>query len=209
MKYHSWEKLAPKYNDQWVQKYSLIPTRREVKKIVLPLLESNPQLKILDIGCGTGQLIQEISEICPSVRYLGIDVAKNMIQVAKQNNHGENVHFTNVSIDEFESEEQFDVIICTHAFPYFPNKSEAMQKMASLCRDNGKIIIVSSSTNNFKDLLANLLVKTRTSKARYLSIPQMKRLFTSAGFEVKSVSVIKERAYMPTIALFHAEKIDL
>ena len=111
-----------------------------------------------------------------------------MIQVARQNNHGENVHFTNVSIDEFESEEQFDLIICTHAFPYFPNKSEAIQKMASLCRDNGKIIIVSSSTNNFKDLLANLLVKTRTSKARYLSIPQMKRLFTSAGFEVKSVS---------------------
>ena len=207
MKYHSWEKLAPKYNDQWVQKYSLIPTRREVKKIVLPLLESNAQLKILDIGCGTGQLIQEVSEIYPSVDYLGIDVAQNMIKVAKQNNHGENVKFINLSVDDFTSEEKFDIIICTHAFPYFPNKSEAMHKMASLCKTNGKIIIVSSSTNNFKDLIANLWVKTRTSKARYLSIPQMKRLFTSAGFEVKSVSVIKERAYMPTIALFYAEKI--
>ena len=207
MKYHSWEKLASKYNDQWVQKYSLIPTRREVKKIILPLLETNAQVKILDIGCGTGQLIQEVSEIYPSVDYLGIDVAQNMIKVAKQNNHGENVKFINLSVDDFTSEEKFDIIICTHAFPYFPNKSAAMHKMASLCKTNGKIIIVSSSTNNFKDLIANLLVKTRTSKARYLSIPQMKRLFSASGFEVKSVSVIKERAYMPTIALFYAEKI--
>ena len=55
MKYRKWEKLAPKYNDQWVQKYSLRPTRREVEKIVLPLLEQNKDLKILDIGCGTGK----------------------------------------------------------------------------------------------------------------------------------------------------------
>ena len=68
------------------------------------------------------------------------------------------------------------------------------------------VIIVSSSTNNLKDLLANLIVKTRTSKARYLSIAQMKRLFASAGFEVMRVDVIRERAYMPTIALLCAEK---
>ena len=38
MKYEVWENLAHKYNNLWVQKYSLGPTRREVLKIVLPLL---------------------------------------------------------------------------------------------------------------------------------------------------------------------------
>ena len=93
MKYEAWEKLAHRYNDQWVQKYSLRPTRREVKKLVLPLLEKNNDLKILDIGCGTGQLISEISEQFPFVDYLGIDVAKNMIGVAKENNSGERIRF--------------------------------------------------------------------------------------------------------------------
>ena len=208
MKYKAWEKLASKYNTQWVQKYSLTPTRREVKKLVLPLLEENAELKILDVGCGTGQLIGEIREHYSEVNYLGIDVTKNMIEVATQNNSGSRIRFLNVSVDDFVSDEKFDVIICTHAFPYFPNKSEAMQKMASLCSKGGKVIIVSSSTNNVKDWFINLLVKTRTSRARYLSIKQMKKLFSSAGLEVKKVQVIRERAYMPTIALMCAEKTN-
>lgn len=206
MKYDAWEKLAHRYNNQWVQKYSLGPTRREVKKYVLPLLEKNNELKILDIGCGTGQLIKEISEHYSAVRYLGIDVAKNMIDIARRSNNGERIEFKNVSVDDFVCEEKFDIIICTHAFPYFPDKNAAMNKISSLCRKGGKVIIVSSSTNNLKDLIINMYVKIWTSKARYLSIAQMKSLFSSAGFVVKNVDVIRERAYMPTIALLYAEK---
>ena len=76
MRYEVWEKLAHKYNRLWVQKYSLGPTRREILKIALPMLEENPNLKILDIGCGTGQLIGEISSQYKELYYLGIDVAK-------------------------------------------------------------------------------------------------------------------------------------
>ena len=206
MKYDAWEKLAHRYNDQWVQKYSLRPTRRDVKKIVLPLLEKNNNIKILDIGCGTGQLAKEISDEYPFVDYLGIDVTKNMISLAKKSNDGKKVRFINTSVDDFICDERFDIIICTHAFPYFPNKEKAMSKMYKLCKEGGKVIIVSSSTNNLKDLLANLIVKTRTGRAKYLSVKQMKHLLSCAGFTVKSVDVIRERAYMPTIALFYAEK---
>ncbi|MBO5981904.1 MAG: class I SAM-dependent methyltransferase [Clostridia bacterium] len=206
MKYDAWEKLAHRYNDQWVQKYSLRPTRRDVKKIVLPLLEKNNNIKILDIGCGTGQLAKEISDEYPFVDYLGIDVTKNMISLAKKSNDGKKVRFINTSVDDFICDERFDIIICTHAFPYFPNKEKAMSKMYKLCKEGGKVIIVSSSTNNLKDLLANLIVKTKTGRAKYLSVKQMKHLLSCAGFTVKSVDVIRERAYMPTIALFYAEK---
>ena len=79
--------------------------------------------------------------------------------------------------------------------------------MSALCNQGGKVIIVSASTNNPKDLFINMLVKTRTSRARYLSINQMKSLFSSEGFEVKKVDIIRERAYMPTIALLYSEKL--
>ena len=206
MKYEVWEKLAHKYNNLWVQKYSLGPTRREVKKIVLPLLEKNNELKILDIGCGTGQLIKEISNQYNEVDYLGIDVAENMIEVAKKNNKGKNVKFKTSSIESFESNDKYDIIICTHAFPYFPNKQEMIKKMAGLCNKKGQVIIVNSSTNSLKDLIINFFLKATTSKAKYLSIDEMKKLFKGAKLKVKQIEVIRERFYMPTIALFHTER---
>ncbi len=206
MRYEVWEKLAHKYNNLWVQKYSLGPTRREVKKIVLPLLEKNDQLKILDIGCGTGQLIKEISEQYHEVSYLGIDVAENMIQIAKDSNNGSNINFRAASIESFESNDKYDIIMCMHAFPYFPNKEEMLKKISGMCTDNGQVIIVNSSTNSLKDLIINFFLKATTSKAKYLSIKEMKKLFDMANLKVKNIHVIRERFYMPTIALFHTER---
>lgn len=206
MRYEVWEKLAPKYNGLWVQKYSLGPTRREVKKIVLPLLAENSKLQILEVGCGTGQLIKEISEQYPKVHYLGIDVAENMVEIAEKDNAGESVSFEHCPVEDFVSEEKYDVIICTHAFPYFPEKEEVLKKMAELCKKNGRVIIANSSTNSLKDLLINFGLKATTSRAKYLSIEEMKKLFEGAGLDLKDVRIIREKFYMPTIALFDTER---
>lgn len=203
MKYEVWEKLAHRYNRLWVQKYSLRPTRREVLKIVLPLLEKKDSARILEIGCGTGQLIQEISRKYNNVRYLGIDVAENMIKIARVSNTAPNVKFMLCPIERFKPEDKYDIVICTHAFPYFPDKAGALRKIAGLCAGNARIVMVQSSTNNLKDLIINFFLKATTSRAEYPSIKEMLRLFAEAGLKVKRIGVIRERRYMPTIALFY------
>lgn len=206
MNYDVWEKLAHKYNRLWVQKYSLGPTRKEVLKIVLPLLEKNSQVKILDIGCGTGQLIGELSRVNASVNYLGIDVSENMIKIAKTDNEGENIKFKVCAIEKFETKEKFDIVLCTHAFPYFPDKENILKKIAALCNKNAAVVIVNSSTNTIKDLVINFFLKATTSKARYLSIAKMKKLFSLAELNVRDIRIIREKFYMPTIALFYLER---
>ena len=189
-----------------MQKYSLKPTRRDVKTILLPLIKKNPNLKILDIGCGTGQLAKEITTRFSKVNYLGIDVASNMIALAKASNKVENVSFKVCPIEKFNTEEKFDVIICTHSFPYFPEKEKMLKKIADMCMDGGRIIIVNSSTNSLKDLIINFFLKVTTSKAEYLSIRKMKKLFKEAGLTLRKKHIIRERFYMPTLALFYLEK---
>ena len=206
MNYIKWEKLADKYNNLWVQKYSLGPTRRDVSRIIIPLLEKNPDLKWLDIGCGTGQLISMISKDFPDISYLGMDVAKNMVEKAAGATSGKNIRFVVTPIEEFTTTEKYDIITCMHAFPYFPDKAGVIDKFASLLSDTGELIIVNSSTNNPWDLIVNFGLKFTTSKAKYLSIRQMKKLFAASGLKEKQISVIKEKWYMPTIALMDVEK---
>ena len=206
MNYRVWEKLAHKYNGLWVQKYSLAPTRREVKKIVLPIIKSHPNIKILEIGCGTGQLIQEISAENERISYQGIDAAENMIEIAQRNNKNKNVQFKAVSIEDYETKETFDLIICTHAFPYFPQKAEMLKKIAALCNRGAKVLIVSASNNSWKDRMTTFLLKATTSKAEYLSIKDMLQLSGNALLKCLDVRIIKEKRYMPTIALFYLER---
>ncbi|NLM06161.1 MAG: methyltransferase domain-containing protein [Tissierellia bacterium] len=186
-------KLSLQVNNLWVQKYSLGPTRREVSKIIIPLLDERPELKILDIGCGTGQILNEVSSTHPMVDYLGIDVANNMIELAKENNKGANIKFIVSSIEDFKSDGKFDIILCTHAFPYFPNKEEMLKKMANLCNEKGELIIVNSSSNSLKDLVINFFLKATTSEAKYLSIGEMKELFERAGLKLKKINIIREK----------------
>lgn len=206
MKYQKWENLARKYNRLWVQKYSLGPTRREVLKIVLPKLKANEAVKIFEAGCGTGQLIREIAGQNPQIDYLGIDAAQNMIDIAKESAKGPNIRFEVSPIENFISAEKYDIIICTHAFPYFPDKEDVLCKFAKSCNPGATVIIANSSTNSLKDLIINFFLKATTSKARYLSVKEMKVLFQNAGLNLQEVKVIREKFYMPTIALFHLEK---
>ncbi|MDE6712431.1 MAG: methyltransferase domain-containing protein [Lachnospiraceae bacterium] len=206
MKYQKWENLAHKYNRLWVQKYSLGPTRREVLKIILPKLQADASLKLFEAGCGTGQLIQEIARQYPQINYLGIDAAQNMIELAKESAKGENIRFQTCPIESFADTEKYDIILCTHAFPYFPDKEETLCKFSDLCNLGATVIIVNSSTNSLKDLLINFFLKATTSKAGYLSVKEMKVLFQNAGLNLQEVKVIREKFYMPTIALFHLEK---
>lgn len=204
MKYEVWENLAHKYNNLWVQKYSLGPTRREVLKIVLPLLKENNKLNILDIGCGTGQLIKDINNEIEVINYLGIDVSENMIKEAQKAN--KKLKFKTIPIEKFNSKEKFDIVICTHAFPYFPDKESVIQKIHDITNNNATIIIANSSTNSLKDLLINFFLKATTSKATYLSIDKMKELFTKSKLKLSEVKIIREKKYMPTIALFHVKR---
>lgn len=205
MNYNVWEKLACKYNKLWVQKYSLGPTRKEVEKIIFPILDKNPKIKILEIGCGTGQLVSEIVAKYQNINYFGIDAANAMVEIAQKQN--KNLTFESIPIEKYETNENFDLIICTHAFPYFPEKEKTLKKISGFCNKGAKIIIANASCNSIKDKIITFFLKATTSKASYLSIEEMKKLFGKASLNCMNVKIIRERKYMPTIALFDLEKL--
>ena len=49
------------------------------------LLVLKPEMKILDVGCGTGHIIHELAANRKSSEHVGLDVSKAMLKVAKEN----------------------------------------------------------------------------------------------------------------------------
>ena len=73
-----WDKLAKKYDTLWVQNYSLTPTRNMVLQYIeyYRIKQSN----FLDVGCGTGQLLLDISKKYPHDPTFGCDKSDEMIR---------------------------------------------------------------------------------------------------------------------------------
>ena len=66
-----WNFWANKYDRLWVQKYSLKPTRDCITQTLIDI--NNKNIKVLDLGCGPGQLISELTQKFTNIEITGID----------------------------------------------------------------------------------------------------------------------------------------
>lgn len=70
--------------DQGIKKKKI--RRDEYVSKILSVLK--PQMKLLDIGCGTAHIIQELSTAQRNSNYVGLDVSSHMLKTANENTRG-------------------------------------------------------------------------------------------------------------------------
>jgi ubiquinone/menaquinone biosynthesis C-methylase UbiE len=196
-----WNKLADKYDHLWVQKYSLSPTREQVMK----RLDGLKPDSLIDIGCGTGQMLSRISQFHPGIQLTGIDKAEEMIRKCRDKKiPGQ---FICGDIGEMEAPPQkYDAAICCHSFPYYENKSQVIEKVHGMLNKNGKAIFVQASQNSLYDKIALWLVERTAENADYLSRDEFCSLFENR-FVIEERFTIRERWFMPSICGFVMRRI--
>tara|TARA_R110000787_G_scaffold86285_2_gene183976 strand:- start:15587 stop:16222 length:636 start_codon:yes stop_codon:yes gene_type:complete len=93
---------------------------------------------ILEIGCGPGNNTNYLLNKNPDLKILGIDIASNMIELAKKNNSSANFEVMDCkNIKSLTS--RFDGIMCGFTLPYL-NKDEAeklIKDASGIINENG------------------------------------------------------------------------
>lgn len=209
MENSAWDRLSVKYDKIWLQKYSLAPTRDRVKELLARIEERETPVKaIFDCGCGTGQLLQELSGLYPGAALYGMDSSPRMVEKAQSRKGGARLFegdIDSVELSRFISPNSVDVILCTHSFPYYRDKRKALSKFNEILKPGGTAIFIQASVNNLYDRLIMWGVEKTASKAQYLSRERMLAL-TGEQFENLEVFTIRERFYMPHICGFIVRK---
>ncbi|MFZ5969890.1 MAG: class I SAM-dependent methyltransferase [Bacillota bacterium] len=197
-----WNFWAGRYEKLWVQKYSLGPTRREITKYLEKILQKEKKYKILDVGCGIGQLLRDIKEsfFGYDIELVGVDFSQEMIRRATALD--DTIRYQQMDIEDMSGiGEKFDIILCTHSFPYYPDQEKAIRDFRGLLKEDGYLLMAQASQNNFYDQAAMFFVKLTTGKAHYPSVREMLDI-TKHLFFCGEIIRIKERAYMPSIYFF-------
>lgn len=201
-KYKVWDFWSKYYEGLWVQKVSLGPTRREIVNFLKETLQMEKKYRILDVGCGTGQLLREIRKEFTeyNLELSGIDFSKSMVDRAKRLDH--EISFQQMDVREIKAlRRQYDFILCTHSFPYYENQNLAIKDFKELLKSEGYLLLAQASQNNAYDVLTMFFVKFTTGKAKYPSVKEVLAM-TKELFQCEGIIRIKKRCYMPSIYCF-------
>lgn len=134
-----WNEIAPRYHKRWAgTKKGPFQSTRELLKIIKPKKDS----KILDLGCGTGAIINDLSsKINSNGLVVGIDSSITAIKIAKRQNKKKNIIFINSDAETFHFKERFDLVTCQYALFFFPDAQKVLRNVRKLMK-NGAILAV-------------------------------------------------------------------
>lgn len=114
--FETWNKVASMYQDKFMD----LDLYNESYDFICDSI-NEPNSKILEIGCGPGNITKYILSKRPDFHIFGIDVAPNMIELAKRNNP--TASFAIMDCREISKiETKYDGIICGFCLPYLSQK---------------------------------------------------------------------------------------
>lgn len=126
------------------------------------------ELRLLDIGCGTGLSTQILlhSALGPAISHITLlDTSPNMLQYAeeKAKNWGKDYELVNADIAQLN--QKFDVVIICSVLHHIPNLGRFLSKVDQLLNENGILIHLQDPNGDF---LAHPQYKERM--ARYAKV---------------------------------------
>ena len=135
--FETWNKVASLYQDKFMD----LDLYNETYDFVCNSIEKK-NAKLLEIGCGPGNITKYLLSARPGFDILGIDIAPKMIELAKRNNPTANFAILDSrKIDEIKI--KYDGIICGFCLPYLSQTDS--QKLISdsykLLNENGLLYL--------------------------------------------------------------------
>lgn len=161
------------------------------REIILRLIEkyykTAPDAKVLDIGCGTGMILDQL------VKYgnvSGIDCSQKAVDYSKKKAPKANIALGSLPYNL--PKEEFDLILSLDVLEHVNEDSEGLRSIAGILKPEG-IFVITVPAYHF---LWSAHDKINRHKRRY-DLPELKSKLEKAGFEIKKISYYNTFLFIP------------
>ena len=164
-------------------------------RIVKELAGGCREKKILDIGAGDGSLSMQYQLGYNKITL--VDISENMLNLAKKKllpYAASNVRFVQSSIEEFNTNEKYDLIIGIGILAHVASVEDTIKKISCFLNDNGRCIIqISDSEQQFTKLLGkyNQILDTLFIRHGYkrnaMSLSGISRICRDNGLNIEKI----------------------
>ena len=152
--------------------------------------------KLLDIGSGTGYLINMLKDK-EMTEFYGLDLSEEMIKIAESKNI-KNAQFILGSANKLPfDDDTFDVVTCIQSFHHYPYPNEAMREAYRVLKKGGVYILSDTGVGGIAAWIDNhILFKIMKSGDCHTENKEgISKLMIKNGFEVIDKKQIKGFIY--------------
>lgn len=133
--------IAAQYDDWYSQKKGAFVDRVETD-LAFGMLKLEPGMKVLDVGCGTGNFSMKLAGMGCVVT--GIDVSEEMLKVARGKAAELDLSISYFQMDATElafEDSAFDVVLAMAAVEFIEDTAQAVKEMFRVTKVGGQILI--------------------------------------------------------------------
>lgn len=126
-----------KYEDLWKGKWNdttiFGPACRHRRRIMINLVKSLPHKHVLDMGCGDGSFLTELSRKTQTTSLSGTDISETALSIARRNLP--RAKFMQMDFNgQIDINNKVDVITLSEVLEYIENDDALLKQIAPICR---------------------------------------------------------------------------
>lgn len=131
---------------------------------LVKLIQVRPGLRVIDLGCGTGELTRRLADLLPGSDTLGIDSSAEMLERA-QVHARDGLRFELRPIERQHG--TFDLIFSHAALQWIPRHDELLPRLWAMLEPNGQIAVQVPSNYNHP---AHVLIRDIAAESPFRDI---------------------------------------
>ncbi|MDJ0617868.1 MAG: class I SAM-dependent methyltransferase [Calothrix sp. MO_192.B10] len=173
-------KNKQKLFDRWAPSYDwLFPSviYQAIHQRLLEYVNLPPKSNVLDMGCGTGRLLNRLAAQFPDLRGTGLDLSPQMLRIARYNNcHHPRLIYIQGQADSLPfAEAQFDAVFSTISFLHYLEPERVIGEVARVLKQDGRFYLVDITCPKYVEPYLQILHKTSNSTSIRLYSPESRQ----------------------------------
>lgn len=135
-----------RFFDGWAPNYDVLLTTVVYQAIhirLLSFLQLPDRPQVLDLGCGTGRLLDRLAREYPDLQGTGIDWSAEMVaQAQRRNAHPDRLSFQVANVNDLPfPADGFDAACCTISFLHYPDPERAIAQLDRVLKPGGRFYL--------------------------------------------------------------------
>ncbi|MBL7069735.1 MAG: methyltransferase domain-containing protein [Candidatus Omnitrophica bacterium] len=177
------DKWAHRYDDSILQHFIFRTSHNMLYREIASNNHNGSKIKILDVGCGTGELAHNLARDFSKAEIYGVDISETMIKKAIAKKGKDNIKFEAGDVEDLPYKDSlFDIIACSHSFHHYLNKDKAMTEMYRVLKPDGRLMIIDGCRDVLFGRIVFDIVERIEKHVYHLLSREFRELFRKSGF---------------------------